>query len=236
MKKTISCLMAFIILLSALAFSGCSADVSGAENVLKLYFSSLSGFNTKAMKTCIIDEEVGSVGFPIETMSEEYIQTDNYKKSVERMYKALGLTFEFAINSNEVIDKDTIKFNVKFKYANVDDVAVEEVKPTDESGTMTEDGLIIEMQAQDAETKMDKYCREQLENYIAKHPSILELNEIEYSDRAIGLIANFYEQYLQITSRIQNDFDIVVSKRSGSWKIHTEDNQEFFKLLTVLFG
>lgn len=236
MKKTVSCLIAFIILLSAVAFSGCSEDVSGAENTLKVYFSSLSGFNTKAMQECVLDENTGNIGFTTETMSEGYIQTDNYKNSVESMYKALGQTFEFAVNSHEVVDKNTIKFNIKFKYANVDDVAVEEVKPTDEAGSVMADGTVIVMEAQGTETKMDKYCREQLENYIAKHPSMLDLNEIEYSDKAISLIAGYYKQYLQITSKTESEFDMVVSKRSGSWKIHREDNKEFFDLLTMLFG
>lgn len=235
MKKIVSCLLVCIILSSAIVFSGCSADVTSAENVLKVYFSSLSGFNTNAMKTCIVDEKKDSTGFKIETMSDEYIQTDNYKKSVERMYKALGQTFDFNIKSNEVVDKKTIKFTVKFKYANVDDIAVEEVKP-EEVGSVTEDGVIIEMQAQERETKMDKYCREQLENYIARHPSMLDLSEIEYSDKAIGVIANAYEQYLQITTKIENEYTIVVSKKSGEWKIHTDQNKEFFDLLTVLFG
>ncbi len=235
MKKTTSLVMAFIILLSAFVFSGCSADISGAENTLKVYFSSLSGFNTKAMQGCVADENNG-VGFTTEIMSEEYIQTDNYIKSIESMYKALGQTFEFNINSNEVIDKNTIKFNITFKYANVDDVAVEEVKPTAEEGTVMSDGTIIVMEAENQETKMDKYCREQLEAYIAKNPSMLDLNEIEYSDKAISLIAKFYDQYLQITNRTKSDFDIIVSKRSGSWKIHTEDNKDFFDLLAMLFG
>ena len=237
MKRIVSLFTVFVVLLSLVAFCGCSShDVSGAENVLKVYFSALSGFNTKAMQSCVVGEEDDSVGFAIETMSEGYIQTDNYKKSVEGMYKALSQTFEFSINSNEVVDKETVKVNITFKYANVDEIAVEEVKPTDEAGSVMADGTVIVMEAEDSETKMDKYCREQLENYIVKHPSMLELSEIEYSDKAISLIASFYKQYLQITSRTESDLDIVLSKRSGSWKIHTEDNKEFFELLTILFG
>ena len=236
MRKIISCLMAFLILASALAFSGCSDNTTDAENVLKAYLTSLQGFNVNAMKECVEGKNDDDIGFVVETFSEGYIQTDNYKKSIEDMYKALGHTFSFSIDSNEVIDKETIKFSIKFKYANVDEIAVEEVKPEMQGGGEIGNGVIFEMEAEDVETKMDKYCREQLETYIIRHPSMLDLNEIEYSDKAIGLIASYYKQYLQITSRDEREFTIVVSKKSDNWKIHPEDNKEFFDFLTVIFG
>lgn len=227
--------MAFLILASALAFSGCSVDTADAENVLKAYLSSLQGFNVNAMKECVEGETDDDIGFVVETFSEGYIQTDNYKKSIEDMYKALGHTFTFSIGESEVVDKETIKFPIKFKYANVDEIAVEEVKPEMQGGEIA-DGVVFETEAEESETKMDKYCREQLETYIIRHPSMLDLNEIEYSDKAIGLIASYYKQYLQITSRDEREFTIVVSKKSENWKIHPEDNKEFFDFLTVIFG
>lgn len=237
MKKMVAIIMVLVMMISAFALSGCSEDISAAENVLKLYTTSLQGYNLSAMKGCIVSDNEHDIGYALETMSEGYIQTDNYKKSIEDMYKSLGHTFEFTINSKESVDKNTAKFNVTFKYANVDEVAVEDVTITNEDEeNITDGGIVIEMPAEESETKMDKYCRERLEAYIAQNPSMLMLDEIEYSDKAISLIAEYYKKYLQITSRTETTFDIIVSRRSGEWKIHTEDNREFFDLLTVLFG
>lgn len=202
-KRLLSIMMLVVVFLT---FTGCGNDTAEAENLLKTYFSALNGFNTDAMKKCLISDNEYDIGFSTETMSEGYVQTDNYKKSVESMFKGLSDTFVFTINSTEAIDKTTVKFNVTFKYADVNEEAV------------------------------NNYVQGKVDNYVEKHPSYFDLNEIEQSDTSIAVMADAYSQYLQITKRVTQDIDILVTKVGNSWKIESAKNYELFDILTQLFA
>lgn len=206
MKKIISSLLIIIMLMSLIAFSGCSQNVTEAENKLKVYFSALSGFNTNAMKDCVEGDDEDDIGFSTENISDSYIQTENYKKSVEDMYRALAKTFEFVIDSSEEKDDGRVEFDITMKHANVD------------------------------ETAMTEYTNGKVDAYVLKHPSFYDLNEIEQNDKAISVIADAYKQYLQITKRSEKKITITVSKEDGEWKINTDDNKAFFDFLADLFG
>ena len=202
-KRLLSIVMLFVLLLT---FAGCGNSTAGAEELLKTYFSALNGFNTDAMKKCLVSDNEYAIGFSTETISDGYVQTDNYKKSVESMFKGLSDTFVFTINSSEAVDKTTVKFNVTVKHADVNEEAV------------------------------NSYIQKKVDNYVIKHPSYFDLNEIEQSDTSIAVMADAYNQYLQITQRVTKDIDILVTKVGNSWKIETAKNYELFELLTEVFA
>lgn len=200
-------LLSIVVLIAViLTFAGCSNSTAEAENLLKTYFSALNGFNTDAMKKCLVSDNEYDIGFSTETISDGYVQTDNYKKSVESMFKGLSDTFVFNINSTEAVDKATVKFNVTFKYADVNEEAV------------------------------NNYVQGKVDNYVEKHPSYFDLNEIEQSDTSIAVMADAYSQYLQITKRVTQDINILVTRVGDSWKIETAKNYELFDILTQLFA
>ncbi len=202
-KRLLSIVMLLAVLLS---FTGCTSGTAEAENLLKTYFSALNGFNTDAMAKCLVSDNEHAIGFSTETISDGYVQTDNYKKSVESMFKGLSDTFVFTINSTEAVDKTTVKFNVTFKYADVNEEAV------------------------------NAYVQGKVDNYVTKHPSYFDLNEIEQSDTSIAVMADAYSQYLQITERVTQDINILVTKVGNGWKIETAKNHELFDLLAQLFA
>lgn len=202
-KRLLSIVILVVVLLT---FTGCGNGTAEAENLLKTYFSALNGFNTDAMKKCLISDNEYDIGFSTETISDGYVQTDNYKKSVESMFKGLSDTFVFTINSSEAVDKTTVKFNVTIKHANVDEEAV------------------------------NNYVQGKVDNYVTKHPSYFDLNEIEQSDTSIAVMADAYNQYLQITERVTKDIDVLVTKVGNNWKIETAKNYELFELLTTVFA
>lgn len=202
-KRLLSIVMLLAVLLT---FTGCGNGTAEAENLLKTYFSALNGFNTDAMKKCLISDNEYDIGFSTESISDSYVQTDNYKKSVESMFKGLSDTFIFTINSNEVVDKATVKFNVTIKHADVNEEAV------------------------------NNYIQRKVDNYVEKHPEYFDLNEIEQSDTSIAVMADAYSQYLQITERVTKDIDILVTKVDNNWKIETAKNYELFDLLTTVFA
>ncbi len=200
-------LLSIVVLVAVmLTFTGCSNSTAEAESLLKTYFSALNGFNTDAMKKCLVSDNEYDIGFSTETISDGYVQTDNYKKSVESMFKGLSNTFVFTINSTEAVDKTTVKFNVTIKHADVNEEAV------------------------------NAYVQGKVDNYVTKHPSYFDLNEIEQSDTSIAVMADAYKQYLQITERVTKDIDILVTKVGNNWKIETAKNYELFNLLTEVFA
>lgn len=209
MRKIISCLLALMMFLSAVVFSGCTEEEINvaelAEAELRVYFSALGGFNMKAMNDCVEGEDDSDIGFSTENISYEYVQTDKYKSSVKEMYRALARTLEFKINSKEVTD-DKIVFDVKLKYADVE------------------------------EESMVKYTNSKVDEYVEKNPVFFTYDEVKQNDVAITVMAQAYEEYLQITERLEKDFKITMTQDEGSFKIRTEDNREFFDFLADLFG
>ena len=210
MKKIISGLLVFIMLLSMVAFSGCSEDVpsnkDAAEDALMVYFSALCGFNLNAMKVCVEGEDEGDVGFPTESFSYDYAQTSIYKIRVKDMYRALSNTINITIDSSEEIGDDKVAFDITLKHADVEEEA------------------------------MTAYTNSKVDEYIELNPYFLAMNEVQQNDTAMTVIAEAYEEYLQITEKLERKFKIAMSKESGDWKIHTKDNKEFFDFLAVLFG
>ena len=215
MKKITSCLLVFVMLLSALTLSGCgSKEVEDAESAMQVYFTALVGFNTDEMKGCIYtgeeddenDEEDDNIGFEIPEMSEDFIQTDNYKKAVKSMYQALGSTFVFKVDSNEKIDKENVEFKVTVKCANVN------------------------------ESDMGQYIQKKVDQYLENNPNWVKMDEIEYSDTMIGVQADAYRVFLQTTERMTEQFTIKVTKIDGDWKMKLDENKEFFDFLAEVFA
>lgn len=210
MRKVISFLLVLMLILSAFAFSGCSEEEINvaelAEAELRVYFSALGGFNIKAMNDCVEGKDDNDIGFSTENISYEYAQTDKYKNSVKEMYSALARTLEFKINSKEVTDDYKIVFDVKLKYADVE------------------------------EEPMVKYTNSKVDEYVEQNPQFFEYNEVKQNDVAIAVMAQAYEEYLQITERLEEDFKITMTQDDGSFTIRTEDNKEFFDFLADLFG
>lgn len=210
MKKIISGFLVVIMLVSTVAFSGCSEPeetaIESAEMALKVYFSALNGFNIEAMRDCVEGEDENDVGFSTENISESYVQTNKYKSSVENMYRALSKTIEFKIESIEEIDENKMAFNVNIKFPNIE------------------------------EERMIEFTNAKVDEYIMANPDFVYLNEIEQNNVAIKVMADAYSEYLQITEKSESNFNIILSKESGDWKVHTKDNQEFFEFLAVLFG
>lgn len=206
MKKVVSLVLVCMIFMSAVMFGGCSPDTTEAENSLKAYLSSLKGFNTDAMKTFVVGDEEGDIGFTTETISSDYIQTDNYKKAVESMFKSLGSTFDFEINSAESISEEVVKFDVTVKCADVN-----------------------------AES-MNSYIQTRVDTYLERNPGFYYLNEIEQNDTMIQVQADSYKQFLQITQKVTKNFTLTVNKIDESWKIKVDDNKGFFEFLTEIFA
>ena len=208
MRKIISCVLACMLILSAVAFSGCSSvDEEGAERSLKVYFSALSGFNMKAMDENVIGEnEDGDFGFEIKELSEDYSQSDNYKKRVEDMMKTLSGTISFDINSRETVDENTVKFNVTMKYADVNERELNQ--------------FVID--------RTDRYYNDNLEK-------ISKMDEFEYNEEMIGVYADTYEEFVTRQGKTSKDFELVVTKVDGNWRVETVKNKEFFKFLEELF-
>jgi|GEM_PF-3043131 len=214
MKKIISCLLVFVMLLSVFTLSGCgsSKEVEEAESALQVYFTALVGFNTDEMKGCIDDEnkdddeENENIGFEIPEMSDDFIQTDNYKKAVKSMYQSLGSTFVFTVDSSEKIDKENVEFKVTVKCANVN------------------------------ESDMGQYIQKKVDQYLENNPNWVKMDEIEYSDTMIGVQADAYRVFLQTTERMTEQFTIKLTKIDGDWKMKLDENKEFFDFLSEVFA
>ena len=206
MKKVVSLVLACMMVISCLIFSGCSADTTEAENSLKAYLSSLKGFNTDAMKTYVVGDEEGEIGFTTDTFSADYIQTDNYKNAVESMFKALGSTISYEIDAVNSIDENQVNFDITLKCADVNEEA------------------------------MNEYIQKKVDTYLERNPGFYYLNEIEQNDTMIQVQADSYKQFLQITQKETKNFTLTVSKVGESWKVKVDQNRDFFKFLSQLFA
>lgn len=210
MRKIVSVLLVFIMLLSVVVLSGCSEektiDADSAENALKVYFSAVSGFNIGAMADFVEGENEDDVGFSTENISDDYVQTTKYKRSIKDMYTSLAKTLKFTIESKEVVDDEKVSFLVKISYADVE------------------------------EEPMNEYVNAKVDEYIELNPYFFAMNEIQQNDTAIKVMAQAYDDYLEITEKLEKDFKITMSQETGSFKVHTEENKEFFDFLADLFG
>ena len=208
MRKIISCVLACMLLLSAFAFSGCSSvDEEGAERSLKVYLSALTGFNMKAMDENVIGEnEDGDFGFEVKELSDDYRQSDNYKKRVEDMMRTLSGTISYDINSREAVDENTVKFNITLKYADVN------------------------------ERELNQFIVERTDRYIENnYTKIDKMDTFEYEEEMIGVYADTYEEFVTRQGKTTKDFELVVTKINGNWRIETAKNKEFFEFLEELF-
>ena len=198
-----------MLLLSSLAFSGCSSDevdLETVENTLKVYFSAVSGFNIGAMSDFVEGEDEDDVGFSTENISDEYAQTEKYKRSIKDMYTSLAKTLKFTIESKELTADNKVEFLVNVKYADVE------------------------------KDPMNEYVNSKVDEYIETNPYFYAMNEIQQNDTAIKVMAEAYDDYLEITEKLEKSFKITMSEETGSFKIHTKDNKEFFDFLADLFG
>lgn len=208
MRKIISCVLACMLMLSAVAFSGCSSvDEEGAERSLKVYFSALTGFNTKAMDENVIGEnEDGDFGFEVKELSDDYRQSDNYKKRVEDMMKTLSGTIGYTINSREAVDENTVKFDITMKYADVN------------------------------ERELNQFIVERTDRYIEdNYDKISKMDSFEYEEEMIGVYADTYEEFVTRQGKTSKDFELVVTKVDDSWRLETAKNKDFFEFLEKLF-
>ena len=201
--------MALIMMVSTCLFSGCSEnkiDADAVETTLKVYLSAVNGFNLNAMADFVEGEDEDDVGFSTENISDEYVQTQKYKRSIKDMYTSLAKTLKFTIESKEVTDDGKVKFSVKVKYADVE------------------------------EEPMNQYVNAKVDEYVALNPYFVAMNEIQQNDTAIKVMAEAYDEYLEITEKLEKTFTITMSKETGSFKVHTEENKEYFEFLADLFG
>lgn len=207
MRKFISCLLACMIMLSCVVFSGCSStDIEGAERSLKLYFSALKGFNIDSMEANVVGEKDNDIGFEIVELSDDFRHSDNYKNRVKDMMKSLSSTFEFTINSNEAIDENAVKFDVTMKCADVN------------------------------ERDLNNYMSDKVTKYIDDNfEAVGRMDDYEFEEDIIVVQADAYEDFVIRQQRITKDFTIVVSNDNGKWKIKTSENEEFFSYLEELF-
>lgn len=205
MKRIFTYLMVCVIALSSLAFGGCSKKTDGAETALKFYFSALKGFNVNAMKENVAGESSGDIGFVIEELSEDFRQSDNYKKHVEEMMKSLSSTFEFTINSNEVVDENKVQFNVTMKCSDVN------------------------------QADLNTYMQEKVDKYLIKNPDVYEMDAYEYEETMIGVQADAYSVFLEKQPRITRDFTVTMVNVNEKWKVTTKDNPEFFAFLQEIY-
>jgi len=205
MKKIIVCILLCVSVLSSVVLSGCSGDTDGAETALKFYFSALKGFNVNAMEENVKGEYAGDIGFAVEELSEDFRQSDNYKKHIEDMMRALSSTFVFTINSSEAIDDSRVDFNVTMKCSDVN------------------------------EEDLGEYMQEKVDKYIIKHPEVYDMDSYEYEETMIGVQADAYEVFLEKQPRTTKDFTVAVVNVDGKWMITTKDNTEFFAFLQEIY-
>lgn len=201
MKRIFTYFMICVIALSSLVFSGCSKGTEEAETALKFYFSALKGFNVNAMEENVQGETAGDIGFVIEELSDDFRQSDNYKKRIEDMMKALSSTFEFTINSNEVIDENKVKFDVTLKCSDVN------------------------------QKDLNEYIQEKVDKYIIKHPEVYDMDAYEYEETMIGVQADAYEVFLKKQPRMTKEFVVTIINVNEKWKVPTVENEEFFDFL-----
>lgn len=207
MKKFVAYLLACMIMLSAVALSGCSStDIEGAERSLQAYFAALKGFNIDSMEGNVVGEKEGDIGFEIKELSDDFRHSDNYKNRVKDMMKALSSTFVFTINSNEEVDKNTVKFDVTMKCADVN------------------------------ERDLNKYISEKVNKYIDENfEAIGKMDDYEFEEDIIVVQADAYEDFVIRQERVTKDFTITVSQVDGKWKVKTSENEDFFRYLEELF-
>lgn len=206
MKRIFTYLLVCVVVLSAISFGGCSKKTDGAETALKYYFSALKGFNINAMKQNVKGETTGDIGFVIEELSSDFRQSDNYKKRIEDMMKSLSSTFEFSINSSEVMDENTVRFNITFKCADVN------------------------------QTDLNAYMQEKVDKYLIKNPDVYEMDAYEYEETMIGVQADAYSVFLEKQPRITKDFSVTIVNENEKWKVTTAGSSEFFTFLQGVYA
>ena len=205
MKKIIVCFVLCVTVLTSFVLSGCSKDTEGAETALQYYFSALKGFNTNAMKDNVKGDFAGDIGFVIDELSEDFRQSDNYKKHIEDMMRALSSTFVFTVDSTEVVSDSRVDFNVTMKCSDVN------------------------------EKDLGEYMQEKVDKYIIKNPEVYDMDSYEYEEVMIGVQADAYEVFLEKQPRTTKNFTIAVENVDEKWCITTANNTEFFAFLQEIY-
>ena len=206
MKKLSICLLLCFVMISSLVLCGCSNNTEEAETALKFYFSALKGFNVNAMEENVKGDSDGDIGFEIEELSDDFRQSDTYKKRIEDMMRSLSSTFAFTINSNEAGEGDCVKFNVTVKCSDVN------------------------------QADLNAFMQERVDKYLIKHPEAYDMDSYEYEETMIGVQADAYGVFLEKQPRLSKDFVITVEKIDDKWKLATASNAEFFAFLQDTYG
>ncbi len=206
LKKTIIS----VILVAATFFTyGCSGDgdIKKAETTAKAYLTAVSGFNLDAMETYLSEGTNEDFGIDTTAISKDYQQTDTYKKAVESMFKALGGTMEYTINSSEKIDKETVEIRATIKYADANQEAV------------------------------DKYMQQRADEYVQMHPEFFYKTELEQSDVGITVMADAYKTFLQMQGKLSRDIKMTLVKKDDMWKVlNGDENRDLVNLFSDIFG
>lgn len=209
MKKTLRRSLALIlsVLMVAVSFAGCGKDVKEAEDVVQAYFTAISGFNLDAMETCLSEGSNKDMGVDTSSFERDYVQTDIYKKSVESMFKTLSNTISFTTEGGEIKEDKTAVVAVTVKHADVNQEAVDEF----------------------IQTKMDEY--------LEKHPELLDKTELDQNDINIQVMASAYNDFVKLQPKVSKTLDVVLVKKDGKWKIsNATENKELKTLLQGIYG
>ena len=199
---------AFTILLSALLLCGCNEEaLKSAESVVHTYLTALSGFNVKAMESCLSEGTNKDFGIDTSIIGTDYVQTATYKKAVESMLKGLSGTIQFSINSSEVATDNTIVVNVTISAA---DVKQEDV---------------------------DSYMVSRMDAYVQAHPELAGKSDLEQNDISIQVMSETYNEFVKLQPKVEQTFDITLIEKDDSWKIASSDaNKPLVDWLSDLYG
>ena len=197
-----------LLCLSATCFTGCGGDQTvEIENGVTAYLMAVSGFNLRGMKSCLAEGENKDFGIDTSVLDKGYVQTETYKKQVESMFKALGATMEFTVDSTEQTGKDTALTTVTITCADSNEEAVEE------------------------------YTHRKVDEYVQTHPEMALKTDLERNDIAITVMAKAFNEFVQLQPRMEKKIQILLVKKGGGWKIApASENKELKEFLTSVFG
>lgn len=199
--------MISLLLVCGTICTGCGKDLTEAESAVKAYLMAISGFNLDAMQSCLSEGTNEDFGVDTAVFESSYVQTDTYKKAVESMFKSLSGTVEFTINSSEEIAKDTVSVGVTVKCANVE------------------------------KSEVDEYMQAKMDEYTTLHPELQQKTALDQNDIGITVMADAYNEFVQLQPKTSTFLDIVVKKINGSWKIvNGEENADLKKWLSDVYG
>ena len=205
-QKSVSVILLTILIMTC--FAGCGNDEKvEIENGVTAYLMAVSGFNLRGMQSCLAEGSNKDFGVDTSVIESGYVQTDTYKKQVESMFKALGATMEFTVDSTEKTDDSTAIAMVTLKCADANEAAVEE------------------------------YTHRKVDEYIQAHPETVLKTDLDRNDISITVMAQAFNEFVQLQPKVETKVSIVLTKKNGAWKIAAvSENGELKAFLTSVFG